>query len=47
MSEVKDSSIEDIIQEAKKHNKKTDSKLIRRAYNYALENHGDQKRKSG
>ena len=47
MSEVVNKTIDDIINEAKVHNKKSDSKLIMRAYNYALTNHGDQKRKSG
>ena len=47
MSEVVNKTIDDVIKEAKTHNKKSDSKLIMRAYNYALTNHGDQKRKSG
>lgn len=47
MSEVKDVTIEDVLQEVKKHNKKADLKLIKRAYNYACAHHGDQKRKSG
>lgn len=40
-------TIEEIIAKMKKNNKKTDIKLIMRAYNYAKENHGDQLRKSG
>ena len=40
-------TIEDIINKMKKNNKKTDIKLITRAYNFAKEKHGDQKRKSG
>ena len=47
MSELVDRTIEDVIKQAKMHNRKSDSKLIMRAYKYALENHGDQKRKSG
>ena len=47
MSEIKDVTIDDVIQEVKKHNKKADVKLIRRAYNYAVEHHGNQKRMSG
>ena len=47
MSEVKDVTIEDVLQEVKKHNKKADLKLIKKAYNYACSHHGDQKRKSG
>ena len=47
MSEVKDVTIEDVLQEVKKHNKKADLKLIKKAYNYACAHHGDQKRKSG
>lgn len=40
-------TIEEIVAKMKKNNKKTDIKLIMRAYNYAKENHGDQLRKSG
>ena len=40
-------TIEDIVNKMKKNNKKTDIKLIMKAYNYAKENHGDQLRKSG
>ena len=47
MSEIKEMGIKDIIAEMKKHNKKADAKLIMKAYNYALDHHGDQKRKSG
>ena len=47
MSEVKEMTIKDIIAEMKKHNRKTDTKLITKAYNYAEKHHGDQKRKSG
>ena len=47
MSEIANKNIDDIIQEAKNHNKKADTKMIKRAYEYALAHHGDQKRKSG
>ena len=47
MSENKEITIKDIITEMKKHNRKTDSKLVMKAYNYAVSHHGDQKRKSG
>lgn len=47
MSEVKDVTIEDVLQEVKTHNKKADLKLIKKAYNYAYSHHGDQKRRSG
>ena len=47
MSEVKEVTIKDVINETKKHNRKSDSKLIMKAYNYAVAHHGDQKRKSG
>ena len=47
MSEVKEYTIEDVIQEQKKHNRKCDVKKIRKAYEYAVKHHGDQKRKSG
>ena len=40
-------TIEDIITKMKKNNKKTDTKLILKAYQFAVEKHGDQKRKSG
>lgn len=47
MSEVKEMTIDDVIAEAKKHNRWSNSKLIRKAYNFAVLHHGDQKRKSG
>ena len=47
MSEVKDVSIDDVLDKMKKNNKKSDLKLIRRAYDFAKEKHGDQLRKSG
>ena len=40
-------NIEDIINKMKKNNKKTDTKIILKAYEYAKQNHGNQKRKSG
>ena len=39
--------IEDIVNKMKKNNKKSDTKLILKAYNFAKEKHGDQLRKSG
>ena len=47
MADVKNKELKDIIQEMKSHNKKTDVKLITKAYNYAKAHHGDQKRLSG
>ena len=40
-------TIKDIIEKVKKSKRWPDTKLILRAYNYALKKHGDQKRKSG
>ena len=39
--------IKDVIQEIKKHNNKADEKLIMHAYNFAVEHHNGQLRKSG
>ncbi len=47
MSEIKEMTIEDIISTTKKNNKRSDSKLIKKAYDYAKAHHGDQLRKSG
>ena len=47
MSEVKDVTIDDILEKMKKNSRKNDLKLIKRAYEYAKEKHGDQLRKSG
>jgi len=47
VSEQIERTIEDVIKEAKVHNKKSDGKAIRAAYEYALKHHGDQKRLSG
>ncbi len=40
-------TIEDIVSKMKKNNKKSDTKLILKAYQYAKDNHGEQLRKSG
>ena len=40
-------TIKDILDRVKKVKKWPDIKLIQKAYNYAIEKHGDQKRKSG
>lgn len=47
MSEVKEVTIDDILDKMKKNNRKSDLKLIKRAYDFAKEKHGDQLRKSG
>ena len=47
MSEVKNETIDDIIEIMKKNNRKSDIKLIRRTYEFAKEKHGTQLRKSG
>ncbi len=47
MPEEKQITLNDLINTIKKNNKKTDLKLVTKAYNYALLHHGDQKRKSG
>lgn len=47
MSEIKDATIDDVLEKMKKNNKKSDLKLIKRAYDFAKEKHGDQLRKSG
>ena len=47
MSEIKDATIEDVIEKMKKNNRRNDLKLIRKAYEFAKEQHGDQLRKSG
>ncbi len=47
MSETQNKTIKDIIQELKVHNRRADNKLVMKAYNYAIEHHGDQKRMSG
>ena len=47
MSEVKDATIDDVIDKMKKNNRRNDLKLIKRAYDFAKEKHGNQLRKSG
>ena len=40
-------TIQDVINKKKEKTRRVDSKLILRAYEYAVSKHGDQKRKSG
>ena len=40
-------TLNDLITTIKKNSKMTDIKMVTKAYNYALESHGEQKRKSG
>ena len=47
MSDVKEVSIDDVIGKIKVYSRRADIKLIRRAYEYAKKNHGNQLRKSG
>ena len=47
MSQVENKNIEDILALMKKNSRRNDLKLIRKAYNFAKEHHGDQLRKSG
>ena len=47
MSEVQEMTIEDVTSTSKKNNRKSDSKLIKKAYNYAKSHHEGQLRKSG
>ena len=47
MSEIKEITIEEILEKQKENYPNADTNLIRRAYEYAKENHGDQCRKSG
>lgn len=47
MQETKEITIQDIIAKRKEHSRKVDQKLIQKAYKYAVEHHGDQRRKSG
>lgn len=44
---TKNYTIKDILDRVKKNKRWPDTKLIQKAYNYALEKHGDQVRKSG
>ena len=43
----KEITIQDVIAKKKEISKRVDSKQIMKAYNYAFEHHGDQKRRSG
>ena len=43
----KEITIQDVIAKKKETTKRVDSKQIMKAYNYAVEHHGDQKRRSG
>ena len=47
MSDLKEISIYDVITKKKETTKKTDTKLIMKAFNFANEKHKDQKRSSG
>lgn len=47
MTQEKEITIYDVINLMKKNNRRSDSKMIMRAYNYAKNFHGDQLRKSG
>ena len=44
---TKNYTIKDIIDKVKKNKRWPDTKIIQKAYNYALQHHGDQLRKSG
>ena len=47
MNEMKEITIQDVISKKKEHSRRVDTKLILKAYNYALKHHGNQLRKSG
>ena len=47
MSEVKEYTLDDVIKEMKKHNRKIDIKMVSRAYEFAKSQHEGQLRKSG
>ena len=47
MHNNEDVRIEDIVKRQKKNYSKSDSKLIKRAYDFAIKYHGDQRRRSG
>jgi len=47
MVDTKLATIQDIVSEMKKKNRRADTKLVMKAYEFAKEKHGDQKRKSG
>ena len=47
MQENKEITIQDVISKRRTHARRVDSKLIMKAYQYAVNNHGNQCRKSG
>ena len=47
MSKIQDVGIEEILQKIKSNNRKSNLKLIQKAYDLAKEKHGDQLRRSG
>ncbi len=47
MSEIKEITIEDVLKKQKENYPNCNLKLIRKAYEYAKKNHGEQTRKSG
>jgi len=47
MSDLKEVTIQDIISKKKQNSRRVDTRFILKAYNYALQKHGDQKRNSG
>ena len=47
MTETKEVTIQDVIAKKKSISRKVDAKFIMKAYEYAVEKHGDQKRMSG
>ena len=47
MADIKEVTIQDVINKKKSVSRRVDSKFIMKAYNYAVEKHGDQKRNSG
>ena len=47
MQDTEEMTIQRVINKRKEHTKKIDTKLINKAYNYAVSKHGDQCRRSG
>ncbi len=47
MQEIKEITIQQIINKRKEHTRKVDTKLIMKAYDYANKNHNGQNRNSG
>lgn len=47
MQEEKEITIQEVINKRREHARKVDTKLIMKAYHYAMKNHGDQCRRSG